>query len=200
MDFLRRGLGYATATPIAAETKEEPIAVDVNRLARAQDQQLRKLQARGRALEVEKQEAISQGNKVTLTRVLQQQRKNAADVNQLQGIINNQRGVQDTIASAASNRDTALVMKAGAQQLDSIVKETETIDVDGIVDQLQESSVMSHEFGSRLSEPMFGSGSTDEVEVDDEVDALMRTRISMPDAPTGTITRKEEKQASKVPL
>lgn len=201
LNYARGLFGYGeqqqgSSTPAASVQHRD---VDAGKLARAQDAQLRKLEAKAARLDQQKADAVRARDAALIKSTLQEQRKNAADMNQLRGIMANQRGVQDAVHTAAGQRDTALVMKAGADELETIVKETEVIDTDTIASRLQDAAADSREFGTRLSEPLFGTDDADEIE--DEVAALMEAgEVELPDLPERQPVPLPVKSASKVPV
>ena len=120
--------------------------------------------------------ALEIGNKNAARSILQKQRQLTSEINLLEGKIQNQEVAQRTISQADANREQALLMKDGANKLSNLVEDTEKIDLDDIVDTYQDGAARTHEFSTRLSEPLFTSSvlNDDGQDVDEELDALMQ--------------------------
>jgi len=177
MDWFRTAIGLKASfpeerNPVPDERREEKQAS----LLKAQKMQLKQLKAHLEEVGIELEAALEQGNKTEARSKLQQQRQLQSDVRLLEGKIQNQEIAQRTITQADSNREQALLMKDGATKLNAIVEDTEKIDLDDIVDTYQDGAARTHEFSTRLSEPLFSSSylNDDGQDVDEELDTLMQ--------------------------
>ena len=182
MEWFRNAIGLTAAT-FPAEKNEPPKSTstqDAVALLRKKKLDLSMLREDIRELNAEIEEAGDQGNTRVATEKIQKRNQLEKEARILEGQIRNHESVHRTISNASANKEQALLMRDGANQLDSIVNDTEKIDLDDIVDRLQDGAAQTHDFSSRLSEPLFSSDADlfngDGQDVDDEVAKLMQRK------------------------
>lgn len=181
MEWFRSAIGLTASFP---EEKNQPKSAlaDVNTEERqAKLLKTQRLKLKGLKFELSEvgqtlEYALDSGNKVEARSLLQRQRQLQSEISILEGQIQNQEVAQRTISQADSNREQAILMKDGANKLNDLVQDTEKIDLDEIVDSYQDGAARTHEFSTRLSEPLFTSSALndDGQDVDEELDAMMQ--------------------------
>lgn len=93
--------------------------------------------------------------------------------------LHNLRGQLSVMQTANSNLDHALLVKQGADELESIVEATASLNVEDDVDRLRDAAATAHEHNALFAEDMGLSGNpmaglAQEQMVDEELEALMR--------------------------
>lgn len=164
-----------TTTPNNSTPKSSE---DPQKLLRAQKGQLKILNASLSIITEEIKDAVDEGNKNKATTKIAERNQLQTEIRLLEGKIRNQEAAQRVVATAHSNKDQALLLRDAASELGAVVQETEKIDLDTIVDTFQDNASQTHEFSSRLSEPLFSSAAyaTNEEgqDVDEEVEMMMQ--------------------------
>lgn len=193
MEWFRNAIGLTTAS-FPTEKNEPPKSTsiqDAAALLRKKRLDLSMLREDIRELNAEIEEAGDQGNARLATEKIQRRNQLEKEARLLEGQIRNHESVHRTISNASANKEQALLMRDGANQLDSIVNETEKIDLDDIVDRLQDGAAQTHDFSSRLSEPLFSFDANlfngDGQDVDDEVAKLMQRKAEEKTAGLSTL-------------
>jgi len=188
MDWFRSTIGLKTSNANEEKQNAKPQSVlsDVDsqeraaKLLKAQKMQLSSLKEEYQEVCEEVDIAVESGNKSVARTKLQRKNQLDAEIRLLQGKIQNQEAAQRTITNASSNKEQALLMREGAAELGAIVDETERIDLDEIVDTFQDNAARTHEFSSRLSEPIISNSvygtNEDGQDIDDELDMLMQRK------------------------
>lgn len=155
-------------TSPATTTKDD---VDAAKLLRTNQVKLGQLKSQLVIVQDEIDDAMQIGDDATAKSKMTRRNGLKIQIKQLEAKIENQIAIGNAIATADSNRQQALVVQEGAYQLESIVAETEKIDIHHAVDTFQDNSKATQEFSSRLSEPLYNiEDPTGEQEsVDDEL-------------------------------
>jgi len=177
MEWLQRKIsGVGDTRSPQPQQQPPPVASeDAAALLRTQRIRLKQKEAELQTISEELSDALDAGDAAKQRIKLQRKRDLEAELRQLRGKIANQSSVADTLATADADLQQARVLHSGAKQLENIVKQTEQMDIDDIVDTYQENAKMSHQFGSRLSEPLFSSSAAgDDVDAEDIDDELAR--------------------------
>jgi len=189
MDWFRSAIGLTASFPEEKKPAKIEDGEERNaKLLKAQKLQLKQLKGELEEVGQELQDALDLGEKAEARSKLQRKRQLESEVRLLEGKIQNQEIAHRTLTQADSNREQALLMKDGADRLNEIVQDTEKIDLDDIVDSYQDGAARTHEFSTRLSEPLFSSSSginDDGQDVDEELDMLMQRTA---DAKTSGLT------------
>jgi len=188
MDWFRSTIGLKTSSSNEEKQNANPQSVlsDLDsqeraaKLLKAQKMQLSSLKEEYQEVCEEVDIAVESGNKSAARTKLQRKNQLDAEIRLLQGKIQNQEAAQRTITNASSNKEQALLMRDGAAELGAIVDETERIDLDEIVDTFQDNAARTHEFSSRLSEPIISNSvygtNEDGQDIDEELDMLMQRK------------------------
>lgn len=141
------------------------------RLIKTQKLQLRVLADELAEVELDLKQALEEKNRAVAKVKLSKQRELQHRISQLQGMVSNQTSQDQTLQAARSNLKQATLMQDAAEELESVVDETERIDLDDVVDRFQDGAALTDTFSDRLSEPLLQSAAG--FDVDDELDALM---------------------------
>lgn len=182
MDWFRNAIGLTTASypqsqPQITSTRPEANAQENSAtLLRKKKLQLGTLKDDIEDLQREIEEAGDAGNTTLAASKIQRRNQLQKEARLLEGQIRNHEDTQRVIENASANREQALLMRNGANQLDSIVNETERIDLDEIVDTMQDAAARTQDFSSRLSEPLFSSDAYASDDVNEEVKLLMERK------------------------
>lgn len=178
MNWFQNLIGLSSSSNVEVQDEKHSSPQDPQKLLRAQKGQLKILNANLQLVTQEIQQAVDEGNKSKATSKIAERNQLQTEIRLIEGKIRNQEAAQRVVATAHSNKDQALLLKDAASELGAVVQETEKIDLDTIVDTFQDNAAQTHEFSSRLSEPLFSSAAyaTNEEgqDVDDEVEMLMQ--------------------------
>ncbi len=205
MQWFREKIGLAEAPPPQPAGGAGGVGAteaDAAKLLRTQRLKLGQLKAEYDDVDMEFREALAGGNQSAARAKLVKKRELEAQMRQLEGKINNQAAVLNTLSTADANLQQARVVREGADQLGALVKETEKIDLDGAVDSFQDSAALTNDYSNRLSEPLFyiGSADPDAEDVDVELARMMEesalASMTVTTTPTSTPTTKPQ---NKVP-
>lgn len=173
LPYLRSWLGTEPAAAAGKARATAPAVVDHDALLRAQSLQLQQLREEEAEIKTELAEATRAQNRPLIKARLARLHQLGADIRMAEGKRDNLVAQQRLLQAADGNVQQASLMGAGADQLDALVDQAERIDLDDIVDRLQDGAARTHEYSGRLSEPLMGT-TTDYVDLDDEVESLMR--------------------------
>ncbi len=148
-------------------------------LLRTQKMQLDQLQDELEELQEAKKFYIQRQDKVKLRDTLERIGIIEEETETLQGKIDNQEYLEKQFTDAHQNRDQAKLMQAGAKEMESIVNDTERIDLDSVVDRYEDASRTTDSFNKRLAKPMRRGGGAiharkRQENVDAELDRLMQ--------------------------
>jgi hypothetical protein len=178
MNWFQNLIGLSSEKVVAPPKGEGEGIQDPQKLVRAQKGQLKILNASLSIVISEIKEASEEGNKSKLSTKIAERNQLQTEIRLLEGKIRNQEAAQRVVATAHSNKDQAVLLRNAATELGAVVEETEKIDLDTIVDTFQDNAAQTHEFSSRLSEPLFSSAAyatnEDGQDVDEEVEMLMQ--------------------------
>jgi hypothetical protein len=178
MNWFQNLIGLSSETVVAPRKGEVEGNQDPQKLVRAQKGQLKILNASLSIVVDEIQQASSEGNKSKLSTKIAERNQLQTEIRLLEGKIRNQEAAQRVVATAHSNKDQAVLLRNAATELGTVVEETEKIDLDTIVDTFQDNAAQTHDFSSRLSEPLFSSAAyatnEDGQDIDEEVEMLMQ--------------------------
>jgi hypothetical protein len=173
LPYLRSWLGTGEAAPPTQQKKKKAPSLDAEALLRAQRMQLAQLRDEEVEVQADLDQATRERNQAQMRAKLTRLRQLQADIRLTEGKLNNVGAQRRLLQSADANVQQGALMGAGADQLDALVREADEIDLDEIVDRLQEGAARTHEFSSRLSEPLLyddGGGG----DIDEEVQELMQ--------------------------
>ena len=181
-------------------------------LLRTQKLQLAQLEDEYEEIQEELQVAVKKKDQNTALKHLTRKQELEDDIATLQGKIENQEYLQKAVSDAHQNRDQVQLMQAGAKEMETIVKQTERIDIDGVVDRYEDASRITNTHSQRLAKPIKRGGATGRMrrqnDVKDELDRLMQEDAdrntaeldSMPSVPTTTIVEDDEELSSKISI
>jgi hypothetical protein len=149
-------------------------------------------------------QAAAAGNASRGKPLMEQRARLEKDILVLRGKHANVLQQQRAMQTAVANREQALLVQDGAQELQQVVAQTEAIDVAGAVDSMQEASTLVNEHSNLLSTDMFkstSSGVTDHQALEDEFqrmvdEAKANDNVILPGAPTGKIQVEPSASAS----
>lgn len=99
------------------------------------------------------------------------------EIETLEGKIQNQEYLQKQVNDAHQNRDQARIMEAGSKQMETIVKQTEQIDLDSTLDRYEDMSRTTSDMNKRLAKPMRRGGTNQtrrKEAIDNELERLMQ--------------------------
>jgi Snf7 len=164
LPYLRSWLGTEQQQP--AKKQAPRAAVDADVLLRAQRMQLAQLRDEEKEVRADMESAVRERNQAQVRVKLARLKQLEGSISVAQGKLDNLNSQQRLLQSADSNVQQGVLMGAGADQLEALVQEADDIDLDDIVDRLQDGAVRTHEFSTRLSEPLMpaddGGGDIDE--------------------------------------
>jgi hypothetical protein len=179
MDRVRGWIGLSTSSANSATTSSnEDVAEKREMLMERQRQQLMIDCARLEDVETKLNSAVKSGKSAEAKRLIQERNKLQQAVRLQQGKINNLIGTQSVLATADENLLQAELMRDGAKELTHIQKQTEAIDLDGVVDLYRDATQQTHNFSQRLADPFddMNGLECDEtgLDIDDELQMLMQ--------------------------
>jgi len=169
LPYLRSWLGTEAAAPAPKPARAAPNA---DALLRAQRMQLGQLRDEAQEVREEMEAAVRASNQPLVRAKLARLKQLEGDIRLTQAKLDNVGAQQRTLQSADANVQQAVLMGAGADQLEALVREADDIDLDDVVDRLQDGAARTHEFSTRLSEPLMTH--YDEGDIDEEVEQLMQ--------------------------
>jgi len=142
-------------------------------LLRTQKLQLAQFEDEYDEVKDEIQTAVKNKDQTSALKYLTRKQELEEDIETLQGKIENQEYLQKAVIDAHQNRDQAQLMQAGAKQMETIVKQTEKIDIDGVVDRYEDASRTTTTHSKRLAKPM-RRGARAKDTISHELDRLMQ--------------------------
>lgn len=121
---------------------------------------------------------IQKGEKSEASAKMYERNTLALQIQQKKAKLTTLEQTSEAVSTAETDLTQAELMQHGSAQLGEIVRETQRIDLDRVVDDLQDHMQVSDDFGRRLAEPLrgydYGQESVEGMSVDEEVAMLMQ--------------------------
>ena len=191
ISWARNKIGMDDGTDVQMEDiqdEDSMLELETKRstLLRTQKLQLAQLEDEYDEVKDEIQTAVKNKDQTSALKYLTRKQELEEDIETLQGKIENQEYLQKAVIDAHQNRDQAQLMQAGAKQMETIVKQTEKIDIDGVVDRYEDASRTTSTHSKRLAKPM-RRGARAKDTISHELDRLMQEEADRETAELNTV-------------
>lgn len=150
---------------------------------------LKKLKAMVASVQVQAEEHAANGRTAQAKQKLLEKKKLTNEISILENKIANQKAIEQSISTAASNAKHVELMAAGASELKTVTQQTDGVDIDDVLDKLRDGMRVTEQHSSRLGAPLMQDDLmlVDDDQLDDELDALMGKKYNLPNAPNTNI-------------